>query len=79
MSSVEQPMQCLTDKDLMPIAKQSSPEAMEQIAIDYLGITNDEMKIIQARKRPDVVMINFECLECWRNKYPGEKLFLFVV
>ena len=67
-------MSHLDDEKLMPIARQASPGAIEEIAIEYFGIKFDEIRIFQERWRENVVMKSFECLKCWRDKNPGIKV-----
>ncbi len=73
MLSREKPVEYLADKDLMPIAKKSSPGAIEHIAIEYFDITHDEIKTFKARHRENIEMLNFEILECWRERNQGMK------
>ena len=67
----ESPNRSLQDNVLMEIIKDVSPADLENIAVEYMGIKNHEIKDIDAAVREQTEMKKFKILEMWRDRYCG--------
>ena len=55
----------------MAVVKDVSPADLENIAVEYMGIKNHEIKDIDAAVREQTEMKKFQILEMWRDRYCG--------
>ncbi len=55
----------------MTMAQKVPFHKMRQIATRFLGIEMDEMRMIQAKCREDLVQANYDILELWRDNNRG--------
>ena len=63
--------QPLTDKDLLKVARQITPDNLFRIAVEYLDLGKSEVEFIRANaKQRDrtVQEIHLDCLMEWKNK-----------
>ena len=58
----------LPDALMLAIVEQVSPEALDTIAMKYMGIRHDEILTISAAEREQITMKKFRVLELWRNR-----------
>ncbi len=65
-------MACHTDPTpdalMLNIVEQVSPEALDQIAMKYMGIRHDEILTISAAEREQITMKKLRVLELWWNR-----------
>ncbi len=61
----------LSDDILMKYATNIPPQDMYRIAVKYLKVKMTQIEFWQAQWREDVVRINFEILDNWRNRNDG--------
>ncbi len=57
--------------DLMKMSERVPPFTMQQIAVGFLGIKMDEVRMATQRWRESVVLVNYEILEIWRSRNQG--------
>ncbi len=65
------PPSYIQDRDLMKLAEKVPPATMQQIAIGFMGIKMDEVRMATQKWRESVVLANYEILETWRSRNTG--------
>ena len=63
----------IQDRDLMRLAERVPPVTMQQIAVGFMGIKMDEVRMAMQRWRESVVLANYEILEIWRSRNQGRQ------
>ena len=61
----------LPDSVIMKTVDHVSPEDLENIAIQYMGIKHTEIQTLKAAERENISMFKFRIVEMWRNRNPG--------
>ncbi len=61
----------IQDKDLMKLAGKFPPATMQQIAVGFMEIKMDEVRMATEKWRENVVQANYEILETWRSQNTG--------
>ncbi len=60
----------LLDSVIMDIVENISPEDMESIAIQCMGIKHPEIQTIKSAERENINIVKFRIVEMWRNRNP---------
>ncbi len=62
----------MPDSALMDMVVDVSPQDLDNIAIQHLGIKPHEIHDICVAVRENIQMRKFQILELWRNRYTGQ-------
>ncbi len=60
----------LPDSVIMDVIDHVSPEDLQTIAIQYMGIKHPEIQTLAASARENKTKLKFRIVECWRNRNP---------
>ncbi len=60
----------LPDSVIMGVIDHVSPEDLQTIAIEYMGIKHPEIQTLAESEREDINMFKFRIVERWRNRNP---------
>ncbi len=60
----------LPDSVIMKAINHVSPEDLQKIAIQYMGIKHPEIQTLAASERENINMFKFRIVELWRNRNP---------
>ncbi len=60
----------LPDSVIINVVEHISPEDLETIAIQYMGIKHPEIQTLQESERENINMLKFRIVEIWRNRNP---------
>ncbi len=61
----------LSEPQLLTSVSHMSLEAVETLAIRYLGVQHPQIQTIAAGEREDIATRKFKVLQIWLNKYTG--------
>ena len=60
----------VTDQHCQRLARKVSKQAIEKIAIDYLGFNDETIKNLEQDNPNNAEKFNREIFQIWRNKIP---------
>ena len=61
----------LPDSVIMGVVECISPEDMETISIQFMGIKHPEIQTLKEAERENINMVKFRIVEMWRNRNPA--------